>query len=296
MGRAAIDADEVLWTDLRRRGIENLDEVRTAELVDIATEYAIWLPAAEYERAPWLAPYAIRRVRHRTDPRAPGPKRDLWGMPDEQGYFTDDNSLIKAIVKGRSVMPGDGPYGDSPLGTGLICCHVWAGTTADPLLFSFIPNLVWLPKSLAGYSDAHTNADPHELHEVLKVISADRFRSRTVEAGEARAAAAWGHLPVGTAEPVGVGVELDIGRRASSLAQKRVTKLINFLTATLALSGPLPPRFSKRYHAGVGPRIDRSVWPVQEAVSPEARTLLVEDMRSCLAGPESGAERLDQGS
>ena len=59
--------------------------------------------------------------------------------------------------------------------------------------------------------------------------------------------------------------------------------MIAFLEATLTQDGGPPLRFSKRYHAGVGPGIDLSVWPVQSAVTPAARRELIAELRSCLA-------------
>lgn len=58
--------------------------------------------------------------------------------------------------------------------------------------------------------------------------------------------------------------------------------MINFLEATLDDAAPPPRRFSKRYHSGIGGRIDRTVWPVQDAVSAEARYALIAELRACV--------------
>lgn len=144
-GAKGIDADGVLRAELTARGHSDLSTLSSAEIVELVRRYALWLPVDTYRRAPWLAPYAIRRLRNRTDERAPGPKRDLWGFPDENGYFADDNSLIKGVIKNLAVRPACNPYGSSKLGKGLVCCHVWPATTTEPLLFSFVPNLVCQP-------------------------------------------------------------------------------------------------------------------------------------------------------
>ena len=282
MGGAGIDADEVLRIELIGKGIRNLSELECADIVSLASRYALWLPVDTYTRAPWLAPYAIRKLRHRTDERAPGPKRDLWGMPDEQGYFADDNSLIKGVVRNLGVSPPHGPYSESRIGKGLVCCHVWPATTSDPLLFSFVPNLVWLPKSLAPYSDAHLAGPPHEVHEVLKATSVLRYRSTPPEVGRARAGTAWARLAGATAEGSTDSYEFVPGKRIVSLVERRVQKMTEFLEATLDETVPLPGRFSKRYHAGVGRRIDHTVWPAQEAVTASARRQLLSELRSCV--------------
>jgi len=278
----AVDADAVLGDELVGRGISDLAALSSDEIVKLVCRYALWLPVDTYTRAPWLAPYAVRRLRNRTDVRAPGPKRDLWGFPDEAGYFADDNSLIKGVVKNLGVSPADGPYGANKLTKGLVCCHVWPATTTNPLLFSFVPNLVWLPKSLAGYSDAHMAGPPHEAHEVLKALSTALYWDESVDVGHVRAKRAWERLP-GTRTETVTGVnEFAAGDRVVKLARRRVHQMIDFLEATLVEGKPLPKRFSKRYHAGTGPRIDRSVWPVQQSVSAAARSALLREMRACI--------------
>src|SRR4051812_48522188 len=78
-----VDANAVLQAELDRRAIAELKDLSSGEIVDLVLRYAVWIPLATYVRAPWIAPYAVRRIRIRTDPHAPGPKRDLWGLPDE---------------------------------------------------------------------------------------------------------------------------------------------------------------------------------------------------------------------
>jgi hypothetical protein len=250
------DADEVLREELITRRISDLETLSSAEIVGLVCRYALWLPVDTSQRAPWLAPYAIRRLRNRADDRAPGPQRDLWGFPDEHGYFADDNSLLKGVVKNLAVSPAASPYGSSRLAKGLVCCHVWPSTTTNPLLFSFVPNLVWLPRSLAGFSDAHMSGPPHEAHDVLKVLSTTRFRDELVEFGRERADRAWALLP-GSRKETGTDTnEFVAGDRVVKLARRRVERMIDFLDATLVEGKPLPKRFSKRYHAGSGQRID----------------------------------------
>jgi hypothetical protein len=282
MATGRVDAEAVFRADISGQGVSDLAAVPAETLVEFAVRYAIWLPVDTYARGPWLAPYAIRRLRVRTDPRAPGPKRDLWGMPDESGYFADDNSLIKGVVKDLPVSAGS-PYGAGRIGTGLVCCHVWPGTTANPLLFSFVPNLVWLPRSLASYSDAHLAGPPHAVHETLKAVSVRRYRGVCPAVARPRSEAAWRCLPLPTASAPARASEFVAGDRVASLALKRTTKMIRFLEATVDADRPTPHRFSRRYHAGIGPAIDLSVWPVQDAVTVAARCQLISELQACLA-------------
>jgi hypothetical protein len=216
-------------------------------------------------------------------------KRDLWGLPNESGYLTDDNSWIKGLILNRTLSPETNPYGGSRITRGVVCCHIWSGTTTSPLLFSFVPNLVWLPKSLARYSDAHSAAKPHPIHNALKQISLERYgsivRNRRVES-------AWQLLEPPTPLMLNHIVQTEIADdgKISDLVKKRVKRMIDFLEATLDPNSEMPQRFSKRYHAGIGKGIDKSVWPVQSWLTEEVRLKLLEEMRICLRNKDDKSD------
>ena len=276
-----MDANNHFQKYLLSVGISDLENVDAADLVKIALTFAIWPSISTHRDSPWLAPFAIRRPRVRNEPNAPGPKRDLWGLPTELGYFSDDNSLIKGLPLKRSLSPVSNPYGNSKITKGLVCCHIWPGTTNSPLLFSFVPNLVWLPKSLAKYSDAHLAGEPHAVHYALRNASVSRYGT---DHSNNRVARAWALLEI---EP---SVELDHYESTeiaddgdvTLLVKQRITRLINFLESTLADEENPPNRFSRRYHAGTGPGIDKSVFKVQEWLSNEICEQLIDEMRACL--------------
>lgn len=276
-----MDADAHFLSSINQLGISSLEEISEDHLVDLALKFAIWPSVATYCDTPWFAPFAIRRIRVRVEPNAPGVKRDLWGLPNESGYFTDDNSLIKGLILNRPLSSESNPYGGSRITRGVVCCHIWSGTTTSPLLFSFVPNLVWLPKSLASYSDAHAAAKPHPIHNALKQISIERYgsiiRNHRVES-------AWQLLDPPTPLILNHIIQTEIADdgKISDLVKKRVKRMINFLEATLDLNSEMPQRFSKRYHAGIGNGIDKSVWPVQSWLTEEVRLKLLEEMRICL--------------
>lgn len=284
-----MDADTHFLNSINRLGVSSLDEISESELVDLALKFAIWPSIATYCDTPWFAPFAIRRIRVRVEPNAPGAKRDLWGLPNESGYFTDDNSLIKGLILNRPLSPETNPYGGSRITRGVVCCHIWSGTTTSPLLFSFVPNLVWLPKSLASYSDAHSAAKPHPIHDALKQISIERYgsivRNRRVES-------AWQLLDPPTPLMLNDIIQTEIADdgKISNLVKKRVKRMIDFLEATLDADSEMPRRFSKRYHAGIGNGIDKSVWPVQSWLMEEARLKLLEEMRTCLGSKEDKSD------
>jgi hypothetical protein len=257
------DADDAFRDSLDLRTGAPLPAFSESEAVELALRFAVWLPLDVYEKTPWLAPYAIRSVRTRLDPRVAGPRRDLWGLPDAHGFFTDDNSLLKAAVRGRTVV-GPTPYPPRPLTTGLVCCHIWPKTTTEPSLFSFVPNLVWLPRSLAGLSDAHhPSRPPHAVHFALQEASRSRYVSRA-----GAVAHSWDRLAApGTTYASGWEsfAEVADAGKISRTAQTRCDRMLSFLDAILR-GNPHDRRISRRYHAGRGSRIDRSVAPVQELV------------------------------
>lgn len=276
-----MDADAIFHNAIKNLGYSNLIEIDSGELVELALRFAVWPSVTTYHSAPWLAPYAIRKVRNRMEINAPGPKRDLWGLPTEDGYFSDDNSLLKSIALNRPLSPKSNPYGSAKIKSGLVCCHIWSGTTSSPLLFSFVPNLVWLPKSLASYSDAHREGTPHPIHFALKQVSRERY---VLEHPNRRVDKAWSLLDLPNhVEIVGYTcTEVDDDEKVIALVHKRINKMIQFLEDTLNSDSDPPNRYSKRYHAGAGPRIDTSVWTVQKWLPGEVRASLVGEMRECL--------------
>lgn len=275
-----MDADAVLWTELHDRRIADLDELSDAEVVGLALRYAVWIPVDTFVRSPWLAPYAVRNIRIRTDDRAPGDKRDLWGLPNEAGYFTDDNSLIKGVFRNCAVRPSSSPYGTGRLRTGMVCCHVWAGTTRDPLLFSFVPNLVWLPRSLAPYSDNHHAAAPHPVHRTLQEVAVDRYLTFTPTVAADRVAAAWSRLaPVNGLAVAPENLEFDVTDQIVKLVEKRLARLTSFLEKVLTEDSGPPKRFSRRYHAGAGRGIDPTTPPISSIVTAALLTDLLKEMR-----------------
>lgn len=274
-----MDADTHFRGSIKHLGYSSLADISQSTIVDLALRFAIWPAISTYHDAPWLAPFAIRRVRRRTEPNAPGPKRDLWGLPTKDGYFTDDNSLIKSLALRRPLSPNN-PYGNSVITRGLVCCHIWSGTTTSPLLFSFVPNLVWLPKSLAPLSDAHSASVPHPVHHALKQVSRERYGLIHTNNRVAKAWQLLGPPPLQLLTPQ-VNTELADCGKIATLAKQRIDRMIYFLE-TLDSGHEKPERFSKRYHAGVGRGIDKSVRPLQTSTSKTVRRSLVAEMRKCL--------------
>jgi len=275
-----MDADAVFKESVASLGYSCLQDIGESELVQFALRFAIWLSVDTYRQAPWLAPFAIRKQRIRVEPNAPGLKRDLWGLPTDRGYFTDDNSLIKGHALKRSLSPDTNPYGNNKVTRGLVCCHIWSGTTGSPLLFSFTPNLVWLPRSLAAYSDAHLAAKPHLIHHALKQVSRDRYG---VNHSNSRVASAWALLEAPPRMDLNeyLCTEIIDDGKIAALALNRINRMTDFIEAVLDPDSKAPRRFSKRYHAGVGSGIDHSAMNAQEWLSDDTMRRLLAEMREC---------------
>jgi hypothetical protein len=155
--QGVIDTKNVLYhflqNDVHGQDPE-LFRVLTARLVP---RLAIWLSPEVYRRMPLLVPYARRDPTCRGKSSAGIP--DEWGSPDQQGYFRDDNSLVKGVPRSLSVASSFPLYRSRRIGNGFVASHVWRvinspdGAARNPLTYSFVPNLVWLPRQVAGLSD-----------------------------------------------------------------------------------------------------------------------------------------------
>ena len=111
----------------------------------------IWLEPEFYINLPIILPYSVRERTSSYD-RLKKDKKDNWGSANSSGFVIDDNTDIKDFIRSSEVKNSRYYYKHKPY-TGFIACHVWENTTENPKLFSFIPNLVWLPTPIASLSD-----------------------------------------------------------------------------------------------------------------------------------------------
>jgi hypothetical protein len=147
---------------------------------ELIVRLGVWWSPSGYARLPTMTPWCIRDRSARYDQ---GP--ESWGAPRDDGYFRDDNSIIKKLPLPLSIITAPGhPYNGRVLsrGRGFTACHIWrllddggiAGT--DPWLYSFMPNLVWIPKPLAPLTDQA--GSPH-IQRILKRTSIAIYRDVT---------------------------------------------------------------------------------------------------------------------
>lgn len=136
---------------------------------------SIWWAPDGYARLPTMVPWCIRdraaRYQH-------GP--ESWSAPREDGYLRDDNSIIKKLpLPVRVRAASNHPYADRKPWRGFTACHIWRelqdGSIAgsDPWLYSFMPNLVWMPSPLSALSDSHES----RVQRVLQSTSYGLYRN-----------------------------------------------------------------------------------------------------------------------
>lgn len=132
-------------------GVEFADE--------FAARLAVWLPVEVYRRCPVLLPWVVRDSECRRNAAQNRPEQ--WGAPNDCGYFRDDNSMVKNLARNVPVRgPRESSMNEKCLGRGWVASHIWRShngnakaANTDPMLNTFVPNLVWLPRQIAKLSD-----------------------------------------------------------------------------------------------------------------------------------------------
>jgi hypothetical protein len=144
------------------------------------------------------------------------------------------------------------------LGPGWVAAHIWRSNSGnvlasrDPLLYTFTPNLVWLPRQIAKLSDIEGGP----VQSALKSISQALYRSTQLYgAKNAIAEKAWSYLP---SEP-SAGDDVDLERlsffeapqKTITMRATRTREVVNAL-AQLATGSELTRKVvSGRYTSGL---------------------------------------------
>lgn len=166
----------------------------TALTSELLVRLGVWWSAAAFSKLPAITPWCVRDRSCRYDQ---GP--ESWGAPRSDGYMRDDNSIIKKLpLSTRIESAADHPYQGRKPWRGFTACHIWRdlpdGTLAgaDPWLYSFMPNLIWLPSWLAPLTDRQGSS----VQELLQRTSIELFRNVTVPpALEVFTEGSWRKLP-----------------------------------------------------------------------------------------------------
>lgn len=255
-----VDGNHVLYhyleKDLQRSDVW-LFQMLTARLVG---DLSIWIHPDTFTRLPLAIPYARR------DPscRKSIGGIEAWGSPDSDGYFRDDNSLIKGLTKSLKIERSNShSFYRGRLGNGFTACHVWRTlrnkaqiASRSPYTYSFIPNLVWLPTQVAKLSDREGSF----VQTYLQALSLKIYRKRQMpDQLQPFVDKIWRMLP----SPSGIPLdglpdeaELNFFENSSTFLDtriKKIVKVVQLLDASILHQTPAKKFVSTRYDAGISP-------------------------------------------
>lgn len=280
-GRSArtVDGSNVLYHYLQKDLLTSdiwLFQMLTARLI---VGLGVWLPPALYAQLPVLLPFAVRDSSCRGDPRRGIP--DEWGSPNQEGYFRDDNSLVKSIPKSLTVAAsGNSLYRGARIGKGFVAAHVWressdGGSLASrhPLTYSFVPNVVWLPAQVAKLTDREGSF----VQGYLQAISHKVYGSYPVEPAFRQVVEEiWDRLPIpngipaqGLPKPEDLNY-FELSDRFIALRQSNIRVVTDAIDRLLDGGAPEGKVISSRYTEGLS------------AISPNTLTRLRALLRSLL--------------
>lgn len=163
-----IDGNELLYHFFQKSWLEDEPEAARSFIKKAIDELGVWMHPDYYTELPVVVPYAVRDSYCRPH----NGSADEWGKPNSDGYFRDDNSLIKGIVSSMKVV-SKSKWLRGMKGNGFTASHVWREpsdyatshllASCRPELNSFVPNLVWLPKQIAKLTDREGSFAQHYL-------------------------------------------------------------------------------------------------------------------------------------
>lgn len=236
---------------------------------ELFVRLGVWWSPAAYTRLPVITPWCVRDRTCRYDQ---GP--ESWGSPRSDGYMRDDNSIIKKLpLSTRIVAPEGHPYSDRKPWRGFTACHIWRdlpeGTLAgaDPWLYSFMPNLVWLPSWLAPLSDRQGSP----VQEILQRTSIETFRhTPLLPSLKTFSESAWGKLPLPPAGPALRSEQLAFFEPDDKFFDRRIAYLDKVIAgcASVLSTGTLSSKLiCSRYTAGLPLLESESVRSFHDAIA-----------------------------
>jgi hypothetical protein len=162
---------------------------------------SVWFPVDIYRAVPILIPWVVRDPECRGRKRADGLviRPDEWSAPNGDGFARDDNSLVKSLPRSLTIRgPRDAHLDGCRLGKEFVASHIWRLVSGpqlasrNPLLNTFVPNLVWLPSQIAKLSDLENGP----IQNALKSLSWSIYHDQEVELSlRAVVDEAWAMLP-----------------------------------------------------------------------------------------------------
>ena len=200
----------------------------TSLTLKLIQRLSIWWSPVAYPKLPTMVPWCIRDRSCRYDQ---GP--ESWGSPRSDGYLRDDNSIIKKLPLPLLIgAPEGSAYRGRKPWRGFTACHIWRDLPsgevagADPWLYSFMPNLVWLPSWLAPLTDRQGS----DVQTVLQRTSVLLFRNVEVcEPLKVYSDLAWEKLPAPSIGEALSSQQLSMFDPASNFYTRRLRYLDKFV-------------------------------------------------------------------
>ena len=242
--KSMLDVEEELAHDFIRKAIINL---------------GIWISPEYYKHLPVISPFVVR------DPKCRGNKKknipERWGEPTDQGYFKDDNSIIKSYVRSFTIHSPFSSYNNCKIGNAYVASHVWRQpigfsssedlASKNPWLNSFVPNLVWLPQQLSKLSDREGGY----VQTFIQKVSYQLYHDIQTDC-PSLTASLWNKLPVGDISDAEKVVLSDISffnydRKALERRKLIITSVINALQQRVSGKNIESKVVSDRYTKGL---------------------------------------------
>jgi len=152
-----LDGDNVLYHYFKQDLVTEESPESKVIMKKLLRNLAIWLPINLYQKLPVLLPFVVRDSRCR---KAVNKVAEEWSTCNANGYFRDDNTLIKSLPRSFKITGSNRTYAGCKLGKSFVTSHIWRIVpdssklaSEDPQLNSFIPNLVWLPRQISKFTD-----------------------------------------------------------------------------------------------------------------------------------------------
>lgn len=228
-------------------------ELSQEEQTCLALQAVVFHSLDSFKEAPYLQRLAVRGRKRIPNALYANGFHDNWGAPNDEGLFIDCNTSNKSAGKSRRIL---GPlYNESKNLNGLVQVHLWPHTTKDPLLFTFVPNLAYLPAPMAPLTDAGFAREPHLLMSVLQLLSIHRFKKQDTFTGIVDVKSSWNSLPQPT-NPLAIQF-LDKFSFEVHQFEGSVYSLVKRRSEKFLACFDYGKRVTSRYHNGTG-RIDRT--------------------------------------
>lgn len=181
----------------------DLRKLQSLDPGEVLLRVGVWIPLAAYARWPVMLPWAVRDLACRGSKSRGIP--DYWSSPDDRGYVLDENSFIKGTVRSLAIdAPAGSVLSGAKMAGGFVAAHIWREVNRPvlaskiPLLYSFIPNLVWLPGEVAKLTDYE--GGPYQ--RTLQAMSVAIYRDAKVEPHlQSVVDEAWATLPMPDTAP-----------------------------------------------------------------------------------------------